>query len=64
LLQGLEEFSFGAYKTYQVTVRKLEVLTGLKFGDINGFDFIEASDSFDRESLGVREIAPYEDLAL
>ena len=64
LLQGLEEFSFGAYKTYQVTVRKVEELTGLKFGDLKGFDPIEASESFDRESLGVQEIESYEDLKL
>lgn len=64
LLQGLEEFSFGAYETYQVTVRKVEELTGLKFGDLKGFDPIETSESFDRESIGVREIASYEDLTL
>ena len=64
LLQGLEEFSFGAYETYQVTVRKVELLTGLKFGDLKGFDPIETSESFDRESIGVREIASYEDLTL
>jgi endonuclease G, mitochondrial len=64
LLQGLEEFSFGAYKTYQVTVRKVEELTGLKFGDLKGFDPIENSESFDWDSMGVREIASYEDLAL
>ena len=40
-----------AYKTYQVTVRTVEELTGLKFGDLKGFDPIEVSESFDRESL-------------
>lgn len=64
LLQDLEEFSFGAYKTYQVPVRKVEELTGLGFGDLKSFDPIEALESLDQEGLGVQEIASYEDLTL
>jgi hypothetical protein len=51
LLQGREEFSFGADKTYKVTVRKVKELTRLEISDLTGFYRIEISDSFDRESL-------------
>lgn len=64
LLQDLEEFSFGAYKTYQVPVRKVEELTSLGFGDLKSFDPTESQEGFDQESLGVQEIASYEDLKL
>jgi endonuclease G len=64
LLQDLEEFSFGGYKTYQVPVRKVEELTSLGFGDLKSFDPTESQEGFDQESLGVQEIASYEDLKL
>ena len=38
MLQDLEGFSFGAYKTFQITVRKVEELTGLDFGDLKDAD--------------------------
>lgn len=39
LLTHLEEaFVFGAYKTYQVSVKKIESLTGLSFGTLKSFD--------------------------
>lgn len=45
LISGLEvvpeSFSYGAYKTYQVTVRKIEELTGLSFGALVDADPLE-----------------------
>jgi endonuclease G len=47
LIQGLEEvaavepppeFSYGAYKTFQVPVTRVEELTGLSFGELPKFD--------------------------
>lgn len=42
LIEGLElvpeTFSYGAYKTYQVTVRRIEDLTGLSFGSLADAD--------------------------
>jgi endonuclease G len=32
------EFAFGSYKTYQVAVRNIEILTGLDFGDLRNHD--------------------------
>jgi endonuclease G len=51
LIEGLEvapeEFSFGAYRTFQVQVSEIERLTGLGFGALPDFD-----------PLGTREAAP------
>lgn len=33
-----EAFSYGAYKTFQVPVRRIEKLTGLSFGQLRNFD--------------------------
>lgn len=42
LIDGLEaapaEFSYGAYRTFQVTVRRIEELTRLSFGDLRDVD--------------------------
>ena len=39
LIRNLDEaFVFGAYKTYQVSVKKIEGLTGLGFGNLKTFD--------------------------
>jgi endonuclease G len=39
LIKNLDEaFVFGAYKTYQVAVKKIEGLTGLNFGNLRTFD--------------------------
>jgi endonuclease G len=32
------EATFGVYKTYQRSVRQIEELTGLDFGELSGFD--------------------------
>lgn len=34
----LEDFSYGAYKTFQVPVKRVEKLTGLDFGQLRNFD--------------------------
>ncbi|HBB34339.1 MAG TPA: hypothetical protein DC064_21730 [Cyanobacteria bacterium UBA9273] len=60
LLDNLKEtFSFGAYKTYQVSVKKIESLTGLNFGKLKTFD-----PRGHLESLSVMEIGSYTDLLL
>ncbi|MGV9366123.1 DNA/RNA non-specific endonuclease [Amycolatopsis sp. NPDC003731] len=41
LIHGLEtatEFDYGAYRTYQVPVRRIAELTGLRFGDLEAAD--------------------------
>ena len=57
LLQGLEEFSFGAYKTFQVPIRRIEELTGLDFGDLTDADPTETPEAVGPEGFGTREIA-------
>lgn len=48
LIDGLEvaaeEFSFGAYKTFQVKVEEIELLTGLSFGSLSDFDPLGAQE--------------------
>jgi endonuclease G len=36
--EDLEGFSYGAYRTFQVPVRRIEKLTGLSFGELRNFD--------------------------
>lgn len=43
LLQNLQEFAFGSYRTYQVAIRKVEELTGLDFGGLKEADPLEGS---------------------
>jgi endonuclease G, mitochondrial len=38
LISNLEEFTYGAYKTYQVPVTEIEALTGLDFGELRQHD--------------------------
>ncbi|WP_372662688.1 DNA/RNA non-specific endonuclease [Amycolatopsis kentuckyensis] len=48
LIRGLEvagEFSYGAYRTYQVPVRRIESLTGLSFGSLPDADPLERLES-------------------
>ena len=48
LIRGLEseeEFSYGAYKTFQVKVAKVEELTGLSFGTLSAHDPLERVES-------------------
>ncbi|HEY3464752.1 MAG TPA: DNA/RNA non-specific endonuclease [Amycolatopsis sp.] len=63
LIKGLEvagEFSYGAYRTYQVPVRRIAELTGLSFGELPDADPLERL-----ESTGVvREVAGPADLVL
>ena len=65
LVQGLEEeFSFGAYKSFQVPIRRVEELTGLGFGDLKDAEPAGTLEALGRESFGVREIAAPEDITL
>ncbi|MEV4145538.1 DNA/RNA non-specific endonuclease [Amycolatopsis sp. NPDC049691] len=63
LIHGLEaagEFSYGAYRTFQVPVRRVEALTGLSFGALPDADSLERL-----ESTGtVKEIGSPADLVL
>src|ERR1700687_840887 len=38
MLTGFEAFAFGQFKTYQVTLREIEQLTGLDFGGVKNSD--------------------------
>jgi len=38
LLTGFESFAYDQFKTYQVTLRSIELRTGLDFGDLKSFD--------------------------
>lgn len=51
LIKGLEvagEFSYGAYRTYQVPVRRIETLTGLSFGTLPDADPLTGLESTDQ----------------
>jgi endonuclease G len=63
LIHGLElagEFSYGAYRTYQVPVRRIANLTGLSFGSLPDADPLERLESTGE----VREIGVLDDLVL
>ena len=62
LLDGLEtdeEFSYGAYRTFQVPVARIEGLTGLSFGALSQFDPLAGL-----EALTAREVRSDLDLVL
>lgn len=63
LLEGLElagEFSYGAYRTYQVPVRRIQELTGLSFGPLLAADPLGSLESMTSE----REIVSHVNLVL
>lgn len=63
LIQDIEEeFTFGAYRTYQVSVGKVEELTGLDFGALKTFQPTEATESFVEEAEGLKELESYADI--
>ena len=41
------EFAFGTYRTFQVTIRKIEEITGLSFGDLRASDPIGQIEGFE-----------------
>ena len=62
LIEGLEadeEFSYGAYRTFQVPVARIQDLTGLTFGELVRADPLDGE-----EAAVLREIAGPEDLRL
>jgi endonuclease G len=59
-LEVAEEFSYGAYKTFQVPVKQVEDLTGLSFGELSQFDPLERLEA----TLGLHEITSPESLIL
>jgi endonuclease G len=64
LIRGLEfapaEFDYGAYRTYQVPVRRIEKLTGLSFGDLTAADPLAGLES----TSEAREIQNLDDIVL
>jgi endonuclease G, mitochondrial len=58
-LETLEDFSFGAYKTFQVPISHIEDLTQLSFGSLKAVDPLDGL-----EALELREISRREDLVL
>ncbi|MEU8636149.1 DNA/RNA non-specific endonuclease [Amycolatopsis sp. NPDC048633] len=63
LIHGLEvagEFSYGAYRTYQVPVRRIETLTGLSFGALPDADPLTGLES----TSEAKEIRALDDLVL
>ena len=63
LIAGLEvvpaEFSYGAYKTFQVPVRRIEELTSLSFGSLSDFDPLDGL-----EATAATEIKRFDRIAL
>jgi endonuclease G len=64
LISGLEvapeTFSYGAYKTFQVTVRRIEELTGLSFGRLVDVDPLERLEGV----VAAAEIDRFDDVVL
>jgi endonuclease G, mitochondrial len=64
LIRGLElvpeAFSYGAYRTYQVTVRRVEELTGLSFGALPGADPLASQEA----AIAAKEIERPEEIVL
>jgi endonuclease G len=66
LLQDLEslEFAFGAYRTFQVPVDRVERITGLSFGRLGAHDPLRnrSGGEIGRESTAQRPISSFEDI--
>jgi endonuclease G len=61
-VEALEEFSYGAYRTYQVPLTRIEELTGISFGKLADFDPLAMQEA---AVIGVgREIDSEADLVL
>jgi endonuclease G, mitochondrial len=65
LIRGLElaapeEFSYGAYETFQVPVRRIEELTGLSFGALADADPLGQLEA----AMAAKVIARPEDIVL
>ena len=54
------EFAFGAYRTFQVTIRKIEEISGLSFGTLQDSDPIGHTEGFE----SVIEIESFERIIL
>ena len=63
LLRGLEavgDFSYGAYRTYQVPISRIEQLTGISFGTLRESDPLEGLEA----DVPEREINQLDELVL
>jgi len=59
-LEAAAEFSYGAYRTYQVTIARIEELTGLSFGSLSQLDPLEGLEVTGR----LTEVRSERDIAL
>src|SRR6185312_6781398 len=48
------EFAFGAYETFQVSIKSIERKTSLSFGDLSRFDGFSATEHHDGGARRVR----------
>jgi endonuclease G len=64
LIRGnLEEaFEYGPYRTYQVSVRRIEKLTGLDFNELSEYDGFSGEEAVGPEQIS--EIADWEQIRL
>ncbi len=61
----LEEFSYGAYRTYQVPISQIEGLTGLSLGDLTSVDPLSGTEATGDEAVrSPREVSSPADLVL
>lgn len=65
-LERLEEFSYGAYRTYQAPVRLIESLTKLSFNGLSSADPLDSDghEGLEAARLAAKEINSAEDLVL
>ncbi len=44
-MEAVGDFSYAAYRTFQVPIRQIEALTALSFGDLAGFDPLDGLEA-------------------
>jgi endonuclease G len=65
LLTNLEAFTYGAYRTFQVPVHQIALLTGLDFGDLPNHDPLQRGDvPHESAGTGRREIQHFGQIQL
>jgi endonuclease G len=61
LLEDLE-FAFGKYKTYQVAIKEVEQLTGLRFGELSRYDGFSNDDELESTGWRRQELVSLDDI--
>ncbi len=65
LIQNLEEFTYGAHRTFQVPLRRIETVTTLDFGPLRGFDPLDTDESaLEADRITAREIQNFGQIRL